>query len=173
MDKKDKTTTKTTTNKNLITSSGPLLEKENSDVQKLILDMHCKMESNPVLNGGFDVLMEKVKNIEDDISELKESVYDQNNGIFTKVKEVENESTIKEIETKNKLNVFEGILNKHEKRIEEESKKTNEYMDKLSESVKNIELKLSEIDLWKKIIIAISGILGGIAINYIVKILGL
>lgn len=173
MEKKDKTPTKTGTNKNLITSSSPLLENENKDVQKLILDMHCKIDSNPVLNGGFDILMEKVKNIEEDIGELKESVYDQNSGIFTKVKELENESNIKDLETKNKLNVFEDLLNKHEKKIDEESKKTNEYMNKLSESVKNIELKLNEIDLWKKIIIAIGGLVGGIAINHIVKLLGL
>lgn len=76
------------------------------DDKKQLLDLlgeiQSKLTSSIIMNGGFERLMEKVNKIEStqdkiilEVNQLKDIVYEPNQGIFSRIKEVEIETTEK------------------------------------------------------------------------------
>lgn len=65
-----------------------------------------KILSAPALNGGFnklignvDTVLASTEKLKEDVSKIKESIYDPNSGLFSRIKDNENElKRLKEIE---------------------------------------------------------------------------
>lgn len=71
-------------------------EDEKKQLINLLTDIQSKLSSSNVMNGGFERLMEKINKIEStqekiiiDVNQLKEIVYEPEQGIFSKIKDCE------------------------------------------------------------------------------------
>ena len=65
--------------------SGPKTPaSRNADLVKFLRRLEEKLDA-PVLNGGFDVLFQKVENIEKNVDKLNEAVFDPEKGLFVRV----------------------------------------------------------------------------------------
>lgn len=72
---------------------------DNDDKKQLVnllTDIQSKLTSSTIMNGGFERLMEKVTKIETtqdkiivDVNQLKEIIYDPDEGIYSKIKDCE------------------------------------------------------------------------------------
>jgi hypothetical protein len=69
---------------------------EKKQLMNLLTDIQSKLTSSTIMNGGFERLMEKVTKIETtqdkiivDVNQLKEIIYDPDEGIYSKIKDCE------------------------------------------------------------------------------------
>ena len=69
---------------------------EKKQLMSLLTDIQSKLTSSTIMNGGFERLMEKISKIETtqdkiiiDVNQLKEIIYDPNEGIYSKIKDCE------------------------------------------------------------------------------------
>lgn len=95
----------------------PLSSEEK--LNKLLSQVSKKLSENSSIESKFDILMYKVEKIEesqdkilDQLSGLHEAVYNPDNGLFSRIKEVKQEND-------KEINIINGIKNSQE----EEKKK--------------------------------------------------
>lgn len=60
-----------------------------SDVLETLDELQRKMFQTPALNGGFDKLTEKVGKIEDRVEMIHDRMFDPDEGVFARIKDVE------------------------------------------------------------------------------------
>lgn len=72
-------------------------------------NLTSKIQNAKALNGGFDYVVEKIDEMSEKIDTINGAIYNPNpeEGLFSKVNKVENESEKKHIEVSNKLTKLE------------------------------------------------------------------
>ena len=115
---------------------------EKKQLMNLLTDIQSKLTSSTIMNGGFERLMEKVTKIETtqdkiivDVNQLKEIVYEPEQGIFSKIKDCEID------------------LNEKIHRLEKESyelKFENNYMKNSLSKIKDLDHNLNELNKIKE-----------------------
>ena len=107
----------------------PMSKKSLSDIEnsyRQILEMQGKILSAPAMNGGFTTLLYKVEKIEQNQTQIVEKVdqihdvlYEPDNGLYARIKKVENSSI------------------------------SDEKVEEIEKNVEEIEKDVQEIKIWK------------------------
>ena len=86
------------------------------DLLKFLARLDEKLDA-PVLNGGFDVLFQKVDNIEKNVEKLNTAVFDPEKGLFVRVQaeSVETDHDVEKLErrvdqTEEKLKLYRKFM---------------------------------------------------------------
>ncbi len=86
------------------------------DILKFLVKLEEKLEA-PALNGGFDLLFQKVDNIEKNVDKLNEAVFNPQTGLFVRVQseKVETAHDVEDIvkrvsETEEKLKLYRKFV---------------------------------------------------------------
>lgn len=119
-----------------------------TNFESTLIQIQDKIKSSNVLNGGFSTLMEKVTNIEesqekilDEVNSLKEIIYHPDNGLFSRIKNVDNIST-------DKVHLLDKSLS--EIKIKQENDlREYEKLEKNIQSIENLADKIEDITKWK------------------------
>lgn len=86
------------------------------DLLKFLAKLEEKLDA-PVLNGGFDLLFQKVDNIEKNVDKLNEAVFNPQTGLFVRVQseKVETDHDVENIvkrvtDTEDKLKLYRKFI---------------------------------------------------------------
>lgn len=103
-------------------TSRPRSEKSSKTTQDLLVEMMKK----PALNGGFNTLMTEVQyikeaqgNMSDKIDGIHEAIYDPDNGLFSRLKDVE--KSVQDVEQIDELSKDVVLLKQQAKHDERDS----------------------------------------------------
>lgn len=130
-----------------------------TSLERTLSHIQDKLKSAHVLNGGFDLLMERVTGIEEsqnkiltEVENVKKTIYDPDNGIYSRIKEGD-ENTIQRFygldKTINEIKIHHEVDEKASAELEEDVKLALENMKKDLEKVETLKPKVDEIDKWK------------------------
>ena len=115
---------------------------EKKQLINLLEDIQSKLSSSTIMNGGFERLIEKINKIEitqdkiiSDFNEIKEIIYEPEDGIFSKIKDCEID--------------FNHKIHKLEKESYE-LKFENSYIKSNLSKLKDLDGNLSELDKIKE-----------------------
>lgn len=134
-------------------SQKPKNIRQNDKTLEILLEMKHKISNT---NSGLEIMKNKFENIEqeykylnDEISNIKDSVYNHDNGIYARLKNIESEKSLELHEIKSKLNNLESIVQKNVSSEENINNNINQIKNDINKNFQSIELKLSEITTWK------------------------
>jgi hypothetical protein len=121
--------------------------------RRQILEMQTRILSAPAMNGGFSTLMYKIDKIEQSQNQLVEKVdevrnvlYDPDNGLYARIKTVENDSI--------ELEKFEDLEEKFEEikiwknSIEKLSEKEEIHDEDIEKIIRNHDEIIKELQRW-------------------------
>lgn len=145
-----------------------------SNIEHLLKEIEKKLECS-ALNGGFDRLMSKVDAIEESqmtiankVDELHDSIYDPDNGLYARLKEIEHEKEMQVSELDRKFDELKviGIF-------EEKSKTEKEAVDKTNrELLAKTATQLEDLIKWKDLVTSFAKwVIGSGAISASAKML--
>ena len=149
----------------------------NDRVFQLLAEIQAKLNA-PALNGWFETLMYKVDKIEEtqdkileEVSALSDTIYDPDNGIFARIKSVENADL-------EELHRLEKDFLEMQSWKESEKKKTEELHSILLEKqdkIREMERQIEDLTQWKA---SISGMsrwaaitIGGGGVSMLIKVI--
>lgn len=145
-----------------------------SNIEHLLKEIEKKLECS-ALNGGFDRLMSKVDAIEESqttiankVDELHDSIYDPDNGLYARLKEIEHEKEMQVSELDRKFDELKviGVF-------EEKSKVEKEAVDKTNrELLAKTATQLEDLIKWKDLVTSFAKwVIGSGAISASAKML--
>tara|TARA_R100000808_G_C2087449_1_gene109107 strand:- start:301 stop:759 length:459 start_codon:yes stop_codon:yes gene_type:complete len=149
--------------------SQEILEK----LLKKVDSMECKIASAKSLNGGFDKLMSEVEHIKETqsavlegIRGVKKNLYEPDSGLFSRVKELETESSRRWqyiVETK-------PIVEEHKELII-----WKKHAEKELEELEDARLEIAELKSWKegmsKVIWLVATAAGGMWVKHFMDLM--
>lgn len=146
----------------------PKLKKTVQLSDEFLEEIHKKIISSSALNGGFDILMFKIENIDNNQKELVEKVdkihdaiYDQDAGIFSKINELNLSSSRKFNEADQKileLSSWKNHKEKDEEKIEDELDETTEKLLTLEKTIENLQNTKNNVwGVFRWLLVAIAG----------------
>lgn len=124
---------------------------DSSELTRILAEIQAKLTA-PALNGGFDTLMYKVEKIEEaqekileEVSDLKDAMYDPDEGLFARIRDAEESS-------KEETKVLSTAVTQLVAWKDIEVSKTSELKSSTKEnenSIRDLQLKLDDLVEWK------------------------
>lgn len=123
---------------------------------EILVEMKNKMSSNIALNGGYELLLSKIerleenqKHIQNELNEVKKSLFDHDEGVYARLKNYETKHSLDVKDLDLKLNSIQQNVQNNLSEFEECFKEFKETKSKLDKSSQDNELKISELSVWK------------------------
>jgi chromosome segregation ATPase len=116
---------------------------------EIFIDLKNKMSSYDILNSKFDRLEDAHKHLNTELSEVKKSIYDHDEGLYARVKNLENKKLVELKELEMKIVSIQQNLQNSLSDYEECHLDFKNSKEKYDKNNQDFELRLSEINSWK------------------------
>jgi chromosome segregation ATPase len=141
--------TKTTTPLASSSNRGRKFNNIDDKSYEILLEMKNKIGGYDVLINKLERLEENIKQYQTDMIEIKKSLYDHDEGLYIRLKNLDTQKSIDIKQLENKLESTNNYLNKNILEIENVIVDIKDLNGTLEKTKQEIELKLSEITIWK------------------------
>ena len=162
------------TSRNVVKNGGDF---ENIDSSLILQQIQRKVSSSSALNGGFDVLLVKIENIEESqkklvstVGSIHNAIYNPDDGLFSRITSIKFEDVNKVEQKVSDLENWKSSVTKHNDLEKSELKETTKKLDDHQVSISNIESWKKNVNgLGKWFLVAIGGGIISMTFSYIVK----
>jgi hypothetical protein len=162
------------TSKNVVKNGGDF---ENIDSSLILQQIQKKVSNSSALNGGFDVLLVKIENIEESqnklvstVGSIHNAIYNPDDGLFSRISSVKFEDISKVEQKVVEIENWKNSVTKSHDSERIELKETAKKVDDQQVSISNIENWKKNVNgLGKWFLVAIGGGIITMTFNYIFK----
>lgn len=118
------------------------------NLERTLTQVQDKLRNAHVLNGGFDLLMEKIAKIEDvqdkildDVNDLKKTMYDPDDGLFSRIKTTDDASS-------ERVHTLDKTVAELKTRLEDDVEDI-EKLDNRVEAIESLTDQVEDLTKWK------------------------
>jgi hypothetical protein len=145
------------------------------DIHEMLLTIQNKVLGSPALNGGFDLLFQKMDVFEkqqgeviENVKEIREAVYNPDEGIFARIKDAEIENSSKLTAVSQEIELLKLRQQHDSKNYEKETLSENDLREKLATLETDVVDIKRAYNVLKWLMMTMTGgiVLGGIKLVY-------